>query len=34
MLALADRPIFRPAKEPLWPAKGNLEEHRRRTFKN
>ena len=27
MLTLADRPIFRPAKEPFWRAKGNLEGH-------
>lgn len=34
MLTLADRPIFRPAKEPLWPAQDNLGDHRRRVFKN
>ena len=34
MLTLADRPIFRPAKEPFWPAQDNSGEHRRRTFKN
>jgi putative restriction endonuclease len=34
MLTLTDRPIFRPAKEPFWPAQDNLEGHRRRTFKN
>jgi hypothetical protein len=34
MLTLADRTIFRPAKEPLWPGRDNLDDHRRRTFKN
>ena len=34
MLTLVDRPIFRPAKEPLWPAQDNLEGHRRGIFKN
>jgi hypothetical protein len=34
MLTLADGPIFRPAKDPLWPAQDNLEDHRWRTFKN
>jgi predicted restriction endonuclease len=26
MLTLVDRPIFHPAKEPLWPAQDNLED--------
>jgi putative restriction endonuclease len=34
MLTLADRPIFRPPKEPFWPAQDNLGDHRRRVFKN
>jgi len=34
MLTLADRPIFRPAKETFWPAQKNLEDRQRRTFKN
>jgi len=34
MVTLADRPIFRPANEPFWPAQDNLDDHRRRIFKN
>ena len=33
MLTLADRPIFRPAKEAFWAAQENLNEQGRRTFK-
>ncbi|MBN1103293.1 MAG: HNH endonuclease [Deltaproteobacteria bacterium] len=33
MLTLADRPIFRPSEERLWPAQDNFDWHRRLAFK-
>jgi putative restriction endonuclease len=32
VLTLTDRPIFRPTEQGFWPAQGNLDWHRRKSF--